>query len=362
MLDGFYFPPHGGAPTMRFRKYVGALVATAFMFALPVPASHADTYAPNPASQDFSTGTAGWTQSSEFSGLCLPALVCPAVVNSWNGGGADGNGYIRTQFGSVASTLAGSSTGVWDSPAFEYKGLNGAKPGAVSFDMNQLRNVGALLDLSLLNDTSYSVDLIDQSNGTKISVVPNTVAVPNTNWTAIPSASINPDLLRLNHSYRIRITTTYHAVVTVIAAGEVGYDNVRLTTSAGNGGGGNGGTNITDIKDLRKYVKNYILPKSAEVQGRLLVVKLRCPQAASPRPCQIQFQGLQKGKFSKAATARKIVKLKANKERTVKIRIKPKYVSSYAKAKKIWVKVIVRVGKVRVTVRKTMKISNYKAH
>ena len=40
------------------------------------------------------------------------------------------------------------------------------------------------------------------------------------------------------------------------------------------------------------------------------------------------------------------------------MRIKPKYVASYAKAKKVWVKIIVRVGKVRVTVRKTMKIKH----
>lgn len=340
------------------KKLVGAIAASALLFAMPVPASHADTYTPSTASQDFSTGTAGWSQSSEFTGLCLPALVCPAVVNSWSGGGADGNGYIRTQFGSVASTQAGSSTGVWESPTFEYKGLGGKVPGAVSFDMNMLRNVGALLDLSVLNDTSYSVDLVDQANGTKISVVPSTVAAPNTSWSAIPSASVNPDLIKIGHDYRIRITTTYHAVVTVIAAGEVGYDNVRLTTSAGNGGGGGNNSSITDIKDLRKYVKNYILPATGTVHGKLLSVHLRCPQAAAPRPCQIQLAGLQKGKFSKAATARKIVKLRAGKERTVKVRIKPKYVASYAKAKKVWVKIIVRVGKVRVVVRKTMKIKH----
>ena len=101
-----------------------------------------------------------------------------------------------------------------------------------------------------------------------------------------------------------------------------------------------------------------VLPATASVQGHLLVVHLRCPGAASPKPCQIQFAGLQKGKFSKAATARKIVKLKANKERTVKIRIKPGYVKAYAAAKKIWIKIIVRVGKVRVTVRKRMKITH----
>lgn len=343
---------------MHVKKILGALVASALLFAMPVPTAHADTYVPGSAAQDFSTGTAGWGQSSEFSGLCLPTLVCPAVVNSWNGGGADGNGYIRTQFGSLASTLAGSSTGIWQSPAFTYDGLGGKTPGSVTFDMNQLRNIGALLDLTLLNDTSYGVDLVDQGNGTKITVIPSTKLSPNSSWTAIPSVSVNPNLLKIGHNYAIRITTTYHSVVTVVALGEVGYDNVRLTTAAS----GNGGNTNIDIKQLRKLVKNYILPPSAVVQGHLLIVHLRCPAAAAPRPCQIQFAGLQAGKFSKAATARKIVKIKANKDRTVKIRIKPKYVAAYGKATKIWVKIIVRVGKVRVTVRKRMKITQYHAH
>jgi hypothetical protein len=344
---------------MFVRKILGAAVASALLMTLTGPAN-ADTYVPTPVNQDFSGSQGGWTQSANYSGLCLQSLVCPAVYNNWTGGGADGNGYIRAQFVSLASTLAGTSTSVWDSPAFTYNGLDGKTPGSVTFDMNMLRNVGALLDLSLLNSTNYRVDLVDQATGVKTSVVPATLAAPNTTWQAIPSVSVNPNALKLGHNYKIEIATSYNAVVSVVAVGEVGYDNVKLTTAASNGGGGggNGGSNITDIKQLRQLTKNYILPKSAEVQGHLLVVHLRCPAAASPKACQIQFSGLQAGKFSKAATARKVVKLKAGKERTVKIRIKPKYVAYYSHAKKIWVKSIVRVGHVRVTVRKRMKLNS----
>ena len=338
------------------RKLLGALVASALLFAIPVPTAHADTYAPDAVNQDFAGSPGGWSQSSEFSGLCIQTLVCPAVNNSWSGGGADGNGYIRTQFGSVATTLAGSSTGIWVSPSFTYDGLKGKQPGSVTFDMNVLRNVGALLDLSLLNNAQYRVDLVDQTNGNKVSVVPSTLIAPNGSWTAISSASVNPSLLKLGRNYRIQITTTYHSVVTVIAVGEVGYDNVRLTTAAANGTGDGGNGGITNIKHLRKLVKNYILPGSVSVEDRFLKVHLRCPEAAAPRPCQIQIQGLQKGKFSKPATARKIVKIKAGKERTVKIRIKPAYLASYKVAKKVWLKSIVRVGKVRVSVRKPIKV------
>jgi hypothetical protein len=336
------------------RKLLLAVLASSLL-ALTPTASQADTYAPNPVDQDFNGSAGGWEGVSTSSGACVPALLCPAVTTDWSPGGADGNGYLRTQFGSAAATQAGTATSIWTSPVFAYNGLGGKEPGSVTFDMNILRNVQALLDASLMNDTAYEVNLVDQTNGVAVSVVPSTKVAPNGSWTAIQTASVNPKLLKLGRPYRIQIRTSYHAVATVVATGEVGYDDVRLTTAAT--GGATGGSGITNIKQLRKLTKNYILPKSAEVKGHLLVVHLRCPAIASPKPCQIQFAGLQKGKFSKAATARKIVKLKAGKERTVKIRIKPKYVAAYQAATKIWTKAIVRVGKVRVTVRKRMKLT-----
>jgi hypothetical protein len=344
---------------MHLRKILGALAASALCFTLAEVPAHADTYVPGTVNQTFNGSAGGWSGVTTSSGLCIPALLCPAASATWQPGGSDGNGYISTKFGSLASTQTGTAGSIWESPVFTYAGLGGKEPGSVTFDMDILRNVAALLDLSLLNNTSYQVDLVDQTNGKAVSVVPSTPIAPNGGWTSIPSADVNPSLLKIGRPYKIRIKTDYHAAVTVVATGEVGYDNVTLTTAASNGGGGggnNGGSGITNIKQLRKLTKTYILPSSAKVDGRLLVVKLRCPAIASPKPCQIQFAGLQAGRFSKSATARKIVTIKAGKERTVKIRIKPKYVAKYKSAKKIWTKSIVRVGKVRVTVRKTMKV------
>ena len=342
---------------MNLRKLLGAVIASALLFAIPVPAAHADTFAPNPVSQDFSGSQGGWTTSAEFSQFCVQQLLCPAVNNTWVAGGADGNGYISTQFATLVETVPGTATGIWQSPAFTYSGLGGKTPGKVTFDMNMMKNLGALLNLSLLNDAQFSVNLVDQNTGVGVSLVPSTELTQNSGWVAIPSVSVNPNLLTLGHNYKIRIDTTYHAAVTAVALGEVGYDNVRLTTAAADGSGANRGSGITNIKHLRKLVKTYILPKSMTVEDRFLKVHLRCPAVATPRPCQIQLQGLQKGKFSQPATARKIVKLRAAKERTVKIRIKPGYVVSYTKAKKTWVKCIVRVGKVRVSVRKPIKLA-----
>ncbi len=354
-IESFISYPQGD-PTMNLRKLLGALVASALLFAIPVPAAHADTYAPDAVNQDFSGSQGGWTTSSEFSQVCLQQLLCPGVNNTWVAGGADGNGYISTQFATLVETVPGTATGIWQSPAFTYNGLGGKAPGSVTFDMNMMKNLGALLNLSLLNDAQFSVDLVDLGTGVGVSVVPSTELTQNSGWVAIPSVSVNPNLLKLGHNYKIRISTTYHAAVTAVALGDVGYDNVRLTTAAASGTGSNGGSGITDIKQLRKLVKRYILPSSMQVEGRFLKVHLRCPAVAAPKACQIQLQGLQKGKFSKPATARKIAKIKAGKERTLRIRIKPAYVADYAKAKKVWVKCIVRVGKVRVSVRKPIKL------
>jgi hypothetical protein len=343
---------------MAHGKIVGAAVALALLFTTPVPAQ-ADTYAPDAASQDFAGGAGGWTPSAEASGSCLPSVLCPTVTNDWAAGGADGNGYLRTQFGTTLATLNGTSTGIWQSPAFTYTGNAGSVPATVTFDMNMLSDVADLLSASQLNDSSYRVDLVDVAAGTQVAVVPPTLLSANTSWTAIPTASVNPGLLGLGRSYRIRISTSYHSAGAVTAAGELGYDNVRLrTTGAVNADGTNGGSGITTAEQLRDLTRSYILPGSAKLVGDKLRMKLRCPAVASPKPCKIQVQGLAKGKFSKAATARKVVTIKAGKSKVVKLRVKPKYLAAYKVAKKIWVKSTVRVGSVRVTVRKRVKLKH----
>ena len=202
---------------MGFTTYLGGATALALLAFTPI-AAHADTYAPDPASQDFAGSAGGWTQSSESSGSCLPSLLCPTVTNDWTGGGADGNGYIRTQFGTTVVTLNGTSTGTWDSPAFTYKGNGGSVPATATFDMNMRSDVADLLSTSQLNDSSYRVDLVDVASAAQVSVVPPTPLSANTSWTAIQTASINPALLALGHSYRIRISTSYHSAGAITAA------------------------------------------------------------------------------------------------------------------------------------------------
>ena len=281
------------------RKLLGALVASALLFAIPVPTAHADTYASLPGSQDFNGGPSGWTSTTGSDGLCLPVLLCPTATNSWAAGGADGNGYIQTAFATLLTTGAGSSTGIWESPSFAYNGDAGKVPGTVRLDLDMLTDVTPLLVASVMNSATYRVDIVDQATATAVEATPTTAIASDHGWVSVQSASVNPALLQLGHNYKIRITTTLNSAVALVANGAVGYDNVRLTTAPASDNGGNGGSGITNVKQLRKLVKNYILPGSVSVEDRFLKVHLRCPKEAAPRPCQIQIQGLQKGKFSK---------------------------------------------------------------
>lgn len=334
-------------------KILGAVLALALLFSIPVLA-HADTYAPGTTSQTFSTDQGGWTQTTKTEGACVASLLCATVVNNWtNAGGADNDGYIRTQVSSTLTTEPGTSVGVWSSPAFTYAGTGGQVPKFVTFDLSIRPVVNALLGASALNEANYRVDLIDQATGTGLIVIPATPLVNDSGWTSVPTVSVNPSQLVIGHGYKIQISTSYRSTAAVLATGEVGYDNVRLTTSNGVATSG-----ITSRKQLRELTKAYILPGSVKLVGDKLKMKLRCPAIAAPKPCKVQVQGLAKGKFSAVATARKFVTIKAGKKRVVKIRVKPRYLASYKVARKIWVKSTVRVGSIRVTVRKRVKLKH----
>lgn len=55
-------------------------------------------------------------------------MLCASAENSYQAtGGADGGGFIRSAYTGVAGAmaLAGTTTAVWQSPAFTYYGVAG---------------------------------------------------------------------------------------------------------------------------------------------------------------------------------------------------------------------------------------------
>jgi hypothetical protein len=342
------------------KRLSGGLVALALAVAIPV-AAQADTSSGDSFNQAFASNAGGWSQSTAYAGLCLPSLLCAGVTDDWVGsGGADGNGYIRTQFSSVASTEAGTSQGVWQSPGFVYNGNAGKEPASVALDLDIRPEVSALVGATAVNDASYRVDVVNASSGVAVSAVPNIALVNDTSWSAIPSAHIDPSNLTIGRTYAIRITTTYHAAVTVVASGEVGYDNVRLTASGTAANTGvNGGSGITSTRLLRLLVRTEALPSSVKLVGsHRLKVTVKCPEAAAPLSCKMVLQGLAHGKGSQVTTEGKVIKMRAGVKRTIRLNIRRAWVKKYQHASHAFIRARVRVGVYKVTVVKRVKISH----
>ena len=339
------------------KKLLGVMATLSLLLAAPVPA-HADTYAPGTDNQNFATGPGGWTGSASYEGLCVPSLLCATVTNDFVGaGGADGggDGYIRTAFTGVVDTSTGASTGVWESPAFSYNGNAGEVPTSVTLDLAVRPQIAALFaGPPLVNDITYRVDVVDQATSAVVNAVPPTPLATDAGWTSIPTVALNPGSFSIGRSYRMRISTTYSVDSAVVGTGEVGYDNVRLTTS------GNGGSGITTPEQLYDLVYTVGLPKKAKLVRDKLKIRVKCPVEAAPLSCGYSFRGLAKGPNSKVATARKVALIKAGHFRWVSIKVKPKHLAKYQKAKKVYVRAHVRVGGVRVTVVKKVRLRHKK--
>jgi hypothetical protein len=340
---------------MKLATTLAAVACTAVAAWAPTVAN-ADSYAPGTDNQNFAASQGAWTQSSQSAGLCVALVTCPAVSNTFKvtgGTGGAGDGYIDTAFTSVLTTGAGTSTGVWESPAFTYNGNGGVIPASASVDLSIQPTIQTLLGIT--NTSSYRVELVDQANSSVVQVAGPTALVANAAWASIPTANVNPALLTLGHSYKIRVSTAYQSVAAVLATGDVGYDNVRLTT-AGTGGGGVGDTTITNTDQLTQLILTQGLPSSATLVGNKLKLKVKCPAQLAPDPCKYTLQGLSKGKKSKPATKRKKTSIKAGKKKIVVIKVKPKFLAKYQKAKKVNVKAHVTVGSLSASMVKKMKV------
>jgi hypothetical protein len=339
---------------MKSRKLGPALAAMAvagFLALIPAAAS-ADDYAPGANNQTFATGFGGWTQSSSSTGLCVPAVTCPVVTNTWqpSGGAGGAEGFLRTGIVGVAA-LATTTDSIWQSPTFTYNGNGGAVPSTATFNLDRQANVTALLAVAG-NQANYSAQLVDATTGTALTVVSPTTQAGAASWTSIPAVGINPSQLTVGHRYAIRVISTYTngTGVFVLPTGSSDYDNVKLSTT--------GAGSIPDSSVLAQLIQSQGLPGSAKLKGNKLQLKVKCPKQAAPNSCKYLLQGLAGGKKSKAATALKRVTVKAGKTKKVSIAVKQKFLAKYQKAKKVYVKASVSVGALKTTIVKKMKLKH----
>src|SRR5436190_22551164 len=101
---------------LGIRASVAAAVVVAFggMAAAANAATKTSDYHPDPQARNFAGGAGGWTANAVYEGtLCIPALTCPLVTNSYQpSGGADGasDGFLETKTSDLAN--AGDATEV----------------------------------------------------------------------------------------------------------------------------------------------------------------------------------------------------------------------------------------------------------
>lgn len=355
---------------MKSRKLVSLIAVVAGVAAMawgPSVAS-ADTYAPGANAQNFQTGPGGWTATVQNDGLCIPPLLCPSVSGNFNAtGGIDGDGYISADLVGLLTTTAATSNLLWESPAFVYNGNGGQAPATASFDLARLPNINALLNLDVLNNTTIRADLVDQSNGSVINLLPAIENPENDGvWAAVPTQSVNPSRLALGRTYKIRITTTYHTVLAVIPNGSVGYDNVALSTAGvadGSGGNNNtnnnsnnGGTTINNSSELQALILTSGMPSVGVLKGNTMRIRVKCPHSAIPNRCRYKVQGLAKGRKSPAATSRGKARVKFGGAKLVRVKVKPKFLARYQKASKVTVRAKVRIGNVTTVAYKKVRL------
>lgn len=338
------------------------------LLALPAPAGAATAkYPPDAAARGFNGGLAGWTSAASFAGSCLPPLLCPSATNSFqSAGGADGGGFVRSAYQGVAGVMAvgGTTTAVFTSPQFTYRGADGDAPDAMAFEMDRRASVEQLLAVSG-NSASYSVHLIDVSGGGEtLSLIAPTTLAGAGSWRNAPRATVDPGRLVVGHAYRIVITTTYVTGTSALVSGSADYDNVVLSASTaedgrrgGRTGGDGAGTGDGDGLSPQRLsaLVGAAMPGTAVLKddGKRLFVRVRCPRKVG-RTCRITAQGMLKKR--KPATARRTVKVRKGRSKLLMLRVKPKARDEVKKRKRLLVRHRVRAGKVSATVYKKRRL------
>jgi hypothetical protein len=353
---------------MRFTRKCGvaaiAACVASLCVALAAPAVAADNgeYPSDPAARTFSGGLNGWTASSSFDGSCIPPLLCPKVDNEYVAAGdANGNGYITSSYLGVAGAgaVAGTTTGTWESPAFEYR-TAGGDPEAAFFSMSRRADVGQLLAVAG-NSALYAVQLVDVTEGAQsVSVVAPVTMAGAESWTTIPRVEVKAGELHSGDSYRVRIESRYKTGTSAVASGSADYDNVVLRTAASErvNGNGNGGRKTLRARRLlslfgRGLANTVAVVGHGAAKGKRLFVKVSCPKSIGS-PCRVTAQGLLRK--HKAATAKRTVKVGKGKSRRIVLRVKPKQRAKVLKRRRLLVSEKVRAGGTSATAYKVRKL------
>jgi hypothetical protein len=199
---------------IAFRTGAGALVVALALFAAPVAGAKPlrTTYAPT-----------AWGGSTAYGGLCLQSLTCPTVTNTATPGK---HGFVRSHFASLLGVGA-TSTGVWDSKPFTYRGAQGFAARKVKLVVRRRTDDATLLSVAGSSAT-YSVGVVSTNTGNAVAEpIKNAKLTPRATWTKA-GHKITRNSLRRGHRYQIRITSTFVNGAQVNPAATADYKRARV--------------------------------------------------------------------------------------------------------------------------------------
>jgi hypothetical protein len=329
--------------TMNFRTRGIAAVFAAFLaIGSPAGAGAVTTtdYHPAANAREFRTGPGGWQSSSTSEGVCVQSLTCPTITNSWidtggTGGGADG--FVRTAIENLAGAES-TSRGIWESPAFVYRGAAGSTPTDVTFELARRTDLSPLLSTSG-NSAHYSVELVDVDSGVALTVIDTAPLGASTGWARTREVAIRPSSLELGKTYSIRITSTFDTEAEAFPTSNVDYDSVRLQAvdsggaSGGGGSGGGGGAGGGGGHG------------GAVLHGNHLFLRLQCLGVARHGRCKVRAVAYSKrGKRGARMTFPIERRVNAKRGKKVTLRVRPRFVKQLSNRKSVLVRSELKAG------------------
>jgi hypothetical protein len=322
-------------------------------------------YPSNENVRTLDSGPAGWEDSSDVAGPCVPVLLCPTVTNSIPSSGGANGGYLLTEVSNFAGVDA-TAKGQFVSPSFKYKGVGGERPDKLKLKLSRIADVEAFLEVEG-DSATYSVQLLD-SNGPNVQLLAPTSLGGAPEFTNIKPVDIEPGALRIGHTYRVRIVSTFNSgTAQVVPSANAGYDNIRLTAhrsdkagsgNGGNGGNGNGGSNGGNGNNGAnggnggngngganggnggRFGGNGIIGRTAKLRGDRLIVRVGCKKKESGR-CRVKLQARLR-KHGPAVTAKRVTSVKPGKKRRVALNVRDRFAERVAKKKKVVLRQVVR--------------------
>lgn len=329
--------------TWRGGSALAAMAAIAASLTLGIAVASAATY-PEGGNR-FDGGAEGW-QVTEAS--CNVPVLC-AASGGYDSGDGQPAGSLAAKTDIALNLVAlFRSTVTLQSPDFRV-----GTGGSATLHLERRFSPGSLVDLAPRLD--YTARLVDRTSGKGSGSIAGSVS-GDSGWSGEDGAAT----VTAGHTYAIVVTarTSSTIVGTGLLSGATiaRFDNVSLNVggdAGGEGGSGGGAAGRGADPDRLVALAPGTIAGPAQLRGKRLFVKARCPKNIG-RACRISVRGLLSKR--KPATAQRRVKVASGKSKRLALRVKPRAKGRLASRKRLLFRIQVRAGGARATTVKRLRL------